>query len=86
MPEGTATIEVDFGYKGAAGEMGKGADLTLKINGNKVAEASMDATVPARFGIDTFGIGEDSGQPVTDAYQVPYRFTGSIEKVVTDIN
>jgi arylsulfatase len=45
----------------------------------------MEATVPARFGIDTFGIGEDSGQPVTHEYRAPFRFTGAIEKVVVEI-
>lgn len=28
--------------------------------------------------VDTFGIGEDSGQPVTFDYQSPNRFTGEI--------
>ena len=28
--------------------------------------------------VDTFGIGEDSGQPVTFDYQPPNRFTGEI--------
>lgn len=35
--------------------------------------------------VDTFGIGEDSGQPVTSDYPPPNRFTGEIEKVVIDL-
>ena len=35
--------------------------------------------------VDTFGIGEDSGQPVPFDYQPPNRFTGEIEKVVIDL-
>jgi arylsulfatase len=41
----------------------------------------MEGTVGGRFGVDTFGIGEDSGQPVTFDYKPPFRFTGEIEKV-----
>jgi hypothetical protein len=63
LPVGKATVSVDFACKGAQGEAGKGADITLSVNGAKVAEGSMDATVGGRFGIDTFGIGEDSASP-----------------------
>ena len=36
-------------------------------------------------GSRSFGIGEDSGQPVPFDYQPPNRFTGEIEKVVIDL-
>ncbi|WP_339900461.1 hypothetical protein [uncultured Gilvimarinus sp.] len=62
-----------------------GADLSLAVNDETVAQGSMDATVPARFGVDTFGIGEDTGQPVSVAYKPPFAFTGEIEKVTVDI-
>lgn len=42
----------------------------------------MKATVGGRFEIDTFGIGEDSGQPVTPDYKAPFKFNGEIERVV----
>lgn len=83
LSPGNATIALDFNYAG--GGMGKGAGLVLTVNGKKVAEGKMDATVFARFGVDTFGIGEDSGQPVTFDYKPPFRFTGQIEKVVFDL-
>jgi arylsulfatase len=85
LPADEATVTVDFAYQGGQGEVGKGADITLSVNGDKVAEGKMEATVPGRFGVDTFGIGEDSGQPVTRAYKAPFKFTGEIEKVVVDI-
>ena len=84
LPEGKVTVIVDFAYKGREGEAGKGADITIEVNGTKVAEGSMEATVGGRFGIDTFGIGEDSGQPVTHDYKVPFKFNGKIEKVVVE--
>ena len=84
LPAGVSTIEVNFAYAG--GGAGKGATLTLMVNGEKVAEDKMAATVGGRFGIDTFGIGEDSGQPVTSSYKPPFKFTGEIEQVVIRID
>jgi hypothetical protein len=46
LPAGEATIEVDFAYAGAEGEVGKGATVTLKVNGEQVAKGTMEATVP----------------------------------------
>jgi arylsulfatase A-like enzyme len=83
LSAGAAAVTVDFAYAG--GGVGKGAKITLNVNGEKVAEGEMPATVAGRFGIDTFGIGEDSGQPVTLDYKPPFAFTGEIEKVVVDV-
>ena len=85
LPAGDATIQIDFDYQGDEGQMGAGAGITMSVNGQTVASGSMQATVPARFGIDTFGIGQDSGQPVTDAYQSPFPFTGEIKRVTVEM-
>ncbi|WP_299466750.1 hypothetical protein [uncultured Gimesia sp.] len=77
-------MSVDFDYQGSEGEVGKGAAITLKVNGQTVGNGKMKATVPGRFGIDTFGIGEDSGQPVTTDYKPPFKFTGEISKVTIE--
>ncbi|MDQ6473111.1 arylsulfatase [Flavobacterium sp. LHD-80] len=76
-------ITLDFVYAG--GGMGKGAELILKVNGQEAGREKMEATVFARFGADTFGIGEDSGQPVTFDYKPPFKFNGTIEKVIVDL-
>lgn len=83
LPAGEATVDVVFDYAG--GGLGKGAKLAMKINGETVGEAQMDATVGGRFGIDTFGIGEDTGQPVTPDYKPPFKFTGDIQQVAIRI-
>jgi arylsulfatase len=79
VPAGEATLEVVFDYQGK--KLGGPAAITLKVNGKSVSTGKMEATVGGRFGVDTFGIGEDSGQPVTFDYKPPFRFTGEIEKV-----
>ncbi|MDB6179532.1 arylsulfatase [Paracoccus sp. Z330] len=81
LPAGEHSLAVEFDYLGEDGALGAGANLRLVVNGEEIGNASMDATVPARFGIDTFGIGEDSGQPVTHDYQPPFKFNGDIELV-----
>lgn len=53
----------------------------IKLNGESIGHGHCEQTVAGRFGIDTFGIGEDSGQPVTQDYRSPFKFNGTIEKV-----
>jgi arylsulfatase len=83
LPTGESTVDLDFDYAGDG--VGQGATLRLKVDGNLVAEGQLQATVPGRFGIDTFGIGEDSGQPVTFDYEAPFKFTGEVEQVTVEI-
>ncbi len=82
VPAGKSKLRLDFTYDG--GGIGKAGTAVLSIGDKKVAEGRIDKTVAGRFGIDTFGIGEDSGQPVAPAYRPPYRFLGAIEKVTID--
>lgn len=83
LPAGKSTLKVDFVYDG--GGAGKGGMTTISLNGKKIAEGRVDKTVAGRFGIDTFGIGEDSAQPVVNTYKPPFPFEGEIEKVVIDL-
>lgn len=83
LPTGKTKVELAFDYRGT--KPGGPAALTLKVDGKQVAEGEMAATVGGRFGIDTFGVGEDTGQPVTSAYKAPFRFNGELEKVVVEI-
>lgn len=76
IPEGASAVKLVFDYDG--GGPGKGANITLFINNEKVAEGRLNATVPARFGTETFGVGEDNGSPVTHHYTAPFTFQGHI--------
>lgn len=84
LASGEATLVVHFDYEGGE-KAGGPASISLKINDQPVMQKKMKATVPGRFGIDTFGIGEDTGQPVTVQYKPPFKFTGEIEKVVVEV-
>ena len=62
---------------------GKGGTGILKVDGVEVASRTIPHTMPFLITIDeTFDIGEDTRTPVDDHdYQVPFRFTGKIDKL-----
>jgi arylsulfatase len=80
LSPGPATIRVDFKYDG--GGVGKGGLVTLFINDKKVGEGRVEKTVLGRFSADeTFDIGMDTGSPVSDDYNSPNPYTGTLRKV-----
>lgn len=84
LTPGKHTVVFDFKYDG--GGIGKGGIGTLSVNGKQVAQGRIVNTVPVRFSFDeTFEIGEDTGTPVSEDYDVPFKFTGQIEKVVVKL-
>jgi hypothetical protein len=81
LTPGKHTIEVDFKYDG--GGIGKGGLTTLTVDGKKVAEQKLTRTIPFRVSADeTLDIGEDTGAPVSEDYHVPFKFTGTLSKLV----
>ncbi len=42
-------------------------------------------TVPICFGIDTFGVGIDTGAPASNTYKPPFAFNGQIEKIEIEL-
>ena len=74
---------MDLAYDG--GGIGKGGTATLSVDGKEVAKGRVEKTIPVRITIDeSFDIGEDSGTPVNLKYDVPFKFTGEIEKVTIE--
>jgi arylsulfatase A-like enzyme len=84
LSAGHHLLTVDFNYDG--GGPGKGATAVLSVDGKKVAEGKINATVGARFSLDeTWDIGEDTGTPLNfDTYDVPFKFNGKLNKVTVD--
>ncbi|MBZ5600081.1 MAG: arylsulfatase [Acidobacteriia bacterium] len=90
LPPGKHTVVFDFVYDG--GDMGKGGTGTLSVDGKQVAQGRLAnstvrySTIPGRFSFDeTFDVGEDTGTPVSLDYDVPFKFTGTIDKLVFDL-
>ena len=75
---------MDFAYDG--GGIGKGGSATLSVDGKEVAKGRIERTMPIRIALDeTLDVGEDAGTPVNLSYQVPFKFSGKIEKVTIDL-
>jgi arylsulfatase A-like enzyme len=82
---GKHTVAVDFKYDG--GGIGKGGLVTLSVDGKEAASARLNRTIPFRVSADeTLDIGEDTGTPVSEDYRVPFKFTGTLNKVVVDLS
>jgi hypothetical protein len=79
LSPGPTVIRVDFKYDG--GGVGKGGIATLFINGKKVGEGRIEKTCPSRFGAESFDVDMDNGSPVSDAYEAPFAYAGTIKKV-----
>ncbi len=75
---------MDFAYDG--GGMGKGGEITMAVNGDKVAGTARahhpHPVLARREGVD---IGMDVGSPIDFTYQLPFAFTGRIEKVTVEL-
>jgi arylsulfatase len=68
--------------------MGKSATGTLFVDGQQVAQVTIERTIPIRFSLDeTMDVGEDTGTPVLEEYEakMPFKFTGVLNKVVIEL-
>ncbi len=97
LSPGKHTIEFDYKYDGlGVGTMafnnmsgiGRGGTGVLKVDGKEVARNSMEHSIPLILQWDeNFDIGADTGTPVDDDdYQVPFRFTGKLDKLTLTID
>jgi hypothetical protein len=83
IPPGNHVVRIAFRYDG--GGYGKGATGVLFVDEKQVAEGRIPNSIGIRFSLDeTFDIGEDTGTPVVEDYagKMPFRFTGTLKKVV----
>ena len=84
LPAGRATIRFEFVYDG--GGVGKGGTGTLFVNDKKVAAGRIEKTQCCGFSADEGAdVGMDEGTPVTEAYQVPFKFNGKIIAVTIEL-
>jgi hypothetical protein len=83
---GKVQIKLDFDYQGKPGELGKPASVSLSVNGSKVSEGELPKTIPIQISLgEGLDIGEDVGSAVDFTYKLPFKFTGTIEKVAIEL-
>ena len=67
--------------------IGGGGTGVLKVDGKEVARQTMERTIPLILQWDeNFDIGANTGTPVADDYQVPFRFTGKLNTLTLKID
>jgi len=97
LSPGKHTLEFDFRYDGLGlgtlafnniSGIGRGGKGVLKVDGKEVASQTMERTLPLILQWDeNFDVGADTGTPVNDDdYQVPFRFTGKLNKLTLTID
>jgi arylsulfatase len=85
LAPGEHQVRLEFAYDG--GGLGKGGTSTLYVDGTRVGEGRVDATVPMLFsGDETTDLGSDSATPVSDDHgPKETEFTGRVKWVEIDL-
>ncbi len=85
LTPGPHHVILKFDYDDSADQPGAGGDVTLSVDDQTVGSGRVPRTVAGRFGIDTFGVGADTGSPVAKTYNPPFKFTGRIEQLTIEL-
>ena len=84
LPAGEHVLRFDFAYDG--GRPGAGGVGRISLGGTKLAEGRIARTQPFIFSADEGAdVGEDLATPVTEDYQVPATFSGTIHKITIEV-
>ena len=80
LAPGKHTLVFDFKYAGPG--PGKGGTGVLTVDGRELARKTIEHTVPLIMNIDeNFDVGLDSGTTLDSSYELPFRFTGTINRL-----
>jgi arylsulfatase A-like enzyme len=86
IPSGKHQMRIEFAYDG--GGLGKGGNVSLFIDGQKVGEGRVEMTEPFGFSADeTFDVGMEEGSPVSPDYGPRGNaFNGEVNWVEIDVD
>src|SRR5439155_24166558 len=71
-----------FDFKSDGPGPGKGGTGVLTVDGKELAKKTIPHTIPILMSIDeSFDIGSDTRTGVDDSYTLPFKFTGTIDKL-----
>jgi arylsulfatase A-like enzyme len=80
LKPGQHTIVFDFKYDGPG--PGKGGTGVLSVDGRELDKKTIKHTIPLLMSIDeTFDVGLDTRTGVDNSYELPFKFTGTIDKL-----
>jgi arylsulfatase A-like enzyme len=80
LTPGKHTIAFDFKYDGPG--LGKGGTGVLSVDGKVLSSQKLEHSIPFLMALDeSFDIGMDTRTPVDESYKLPFKFTGTIDKL-----
>jgi arylsulfatase A-like enzyme len=80
LQPGKHTLVFDFKYDGPG--PGKGGTGVFTVDGKQLAKKTIPHTIPFIMAIDeTLDIGLDTRTGVDESYQLPFKFTGTIDRL-----
>jgi hypothetical protein len=78
----SAEVKVDKENK-----FGTGGKVILRVGEKVIGEGRFEKQVPFRFTVnESFDVGCDTVTPVSDQYETPFAFSGTIRRVMVDIS
>jgi arylsulfatase A-like enzyme len=81
---GKHKLVFDFKYDGPG--PGKGGTGVLSVDGRELDRKTIPHSMPLVVTFfETFDVGVDTRTPVDESYQVPFRFTGTIDKLTVKV-
>jgi hypothetical protein len=84
LEPGKHTIVFDFKYAGPG--PGKGGTGVLSVDGRELDKKTIKHTIPLLMSIDeTFDVGLDTRTGVDNSYELPFKFTGTIDKLTFEL-
>lgn len=73
-------------YKTDADKPLAGAEVTLSANDQQIGKGRVEKSIPNRVTLDeTLDIGFDTGTPVVEDYQTPFKFSGTLNGVTIEL-
>ena len=96
LTPGHHVLTFDFKYSGLGAAtlafnnlsgIGRPGEGVLSVDGKEVARQTMEHTIPLILQWDeNFDVGADTGTPVAEDYQVPFRFNGTLNRLTLHID
>ena len=84
LKPGKHTIVFDFKYDGPG--PGKGGTGVFSVDGKELDKKTMKHTIPLIMSMDeTFDVGLDTRTGVDNSYELPFKFTGTIDKLTFEL-
>ena len=84
LKPGKHTVVFDFKYDGPG--LGKGGTGVFTVDGKVLSRLKMEHTIPFLMALDeSLDIGSDTRTGVDESYKLPFKFTGTINKLIYNI-